>query len=176
MSMHSVIWALLLLVLAALFPLWTKTAEPEASTCDGFVGIQKPGLPRLLTCSLETLQAALGDCVLLEDLHQGDEAVLTEGELCFAAVRPLPADVRLQLGLPLDLNRATAEDLQQIDGLGPKTAQRLVEAQPFMSIDAILNVKGVGPSALRRWRPVLTLEPLPLVYPAQPFALTPQIP
>ena len=33
----------------------------------------------------------------------------------------------MTLGLPLDLNRATAEDLDALPGLGPALAQRIVD-------------------------------------------------
>ncbi len=44
----------------------------------------------------------------------------------------------------LDVNTVAKEDLQRIPGVGPSTAQRIIEARPFKSADDLKNVKGVG--------------------------------
>ncbi|GEM_PF-3720543 len=61
----------------------------------------------------------------------------------------LSGEVALALALPIDLNLATADDLQAISGLGEKTAAAIVghrEANgPFCSIGDLTRVKGIGP-------------------------------
>jgi competence ComEA-like helix-hairpin-helix protein len=56
----------------------------------------------------------------------------------------------------LDLNRATADDLQRLPGVGPALAARIVQARhesgPFASIDDLGRVKGLGPVKLDRLR------------------------
>ena len=54
------------------------------------------------------------------------------------------------LGLPLDLNRATAEDLDAVPGIGPALAQRIVDYRkahgPFKQIEDLREVSGIGPA------------------------------
>lgn len=56
----------------------------------------------------------------------------------------------LALGLQLwavNLNTASSEELQSIKGIGPKTAEKIIEYrqdQQFESIEEIMNVKGIG--------------------------------
>jgi competence ComEA-like helix-hairpin-helix protein len=66
------------------------------------------------------------------------------------------------LGLPLDLNRATAQDLDALPGLGPALARRIVEYRqahgPFKQIEDLGAVSGIGPHNLPKLKPYLGLE------------------
>jgi competence protein ComEA len=56
----------------------------------------------------------------------------------------------------LDLNRATAEELQRLPGIGAKLAQAIVasrEKKPFSSVDELRRVKGIGAKTLEKVRP-----------------------
>lgn len=68
--------------------------------------------------------------------------------------KPLPA-------VPLDLNRASADDLLGLPGIGPVLARRIVEARrdrgTFRRVEDLLTVRGIGPRLLERLRPHLTL-------------------
>ena len=44
----------------------------------------------------------------------------------------------------LDINTASAAELQNIPGIGPVVAQRIIEARPFKSADDLQRVKGIG--------------------------------
>lgn len=54
--------------------------------------------------------------------------------------------------LPLDLNQATAEDLDILPGVGPSTALAIVTHRerngPFASVEGLLEVPGIGPAKL----------------------------
>jgi competence ComEA-like helix-hairpin-helix protein len=58
---------------------------------------------------------------------------------------------------PLDLNRATSIDLQQIPGIGPVLAQRIVEHRtahgPFQSVKELTRVKGIKERMLEKIEP-----------------------
>ncbi len=59
-------------------------------------------------------------------------------------------------GATLDLNSATAGELEALPGIGPVLAQRIVEHReaygPFASVDGLLEVSGVGPAVLENLR------------------------
>jgi endonuclease YncB( thermonuclease family)/predicted flap endonuclease-1-like 5' DNA nuclease len=47
----------------------------------------------------------------------------------------------------LDINKASQAELENIPGIGPAIAQRIIEARPFKSADDLRNVKGIGAGA-----------------------------
>ena len=58
---------------------------------------------------------------------------------------------------PLDLNRATAEQLEDLPGVGPSTAAAILayrqEHGRFRSVDELLEVRGIGEARLAELRP-----------------------
>lgn len=75
--------------------------------------------------------------------------------------RALTGRERVLLGLPLDLNAASAEDLAAVPGLSPRLAADAVADRarngPFAAVDALLRVRGIGPARLERARPHLSV-------------------
>ena len=59
---------------------------------------------------------------------------------------------------PVDVNRASVEELASLDGIGPKLGARIVAARPFVRIDDLAKVRGVGRRRLARLRPRLVLD------------------
>ncbi len=68
----------------------------------------------------------------------------------------------LTLGLPLELNTASADDLKAIPGVGPALAQAIVNYRtaygPFRTIDDLEKVSGIGPKKLENLRPHLVIS------------------
>lgn len=64
-------------------------------------------------------------------------------------------------GGPIDLNTADATELEALPGVGPAIAQRIVEHREkngaFASVDALLEVSGIGPATLEEIRAQATV-------------------
>jgi len=50
----------------------------------------------------------------------------------------------------IDINTATPEQLDEIIEIGPKTAQKIIDARPFSSLDDLLKVSGIGEKTLAK--------------------------
>jgi competence protein ComEA len=76
-------------------------------------------------------------------------------------VSAMPGAQLLTLGLVINLNQATAADLDAIPGVGPALAQRIVDYRqehgPFKKIDDLMEVSGFGPQNLQKLKPSLGL-------------------
>lgn len=65
-----------------------------------------------------------------------------EAEDAIAMGRTLPTE-------PLSINRASAEELARIPGIGDVLAQRIIAARPFETTEELKRVAGIGPTTLR---------------------------
>lgn len=62
---------------------------------------------------------------------------------------------------PLDINTANLEELETLTGIGPVLAQRIIdwreENGPFRTVEDLLEVKGIGPATLEKFRDQVTV-------------------
>jgi competence ComEA-like helix-hairpin-helix protein len=83
--------------------------------------------------------------------------------LILFATLAIRADAKHPPAHPLDLNTATAEQLQQVPGIGPSTAKAIVnfrrKSGPFQRIEDLLAIKGISKARLEKMRPYLTINP-----------------
>ena len=50
----------------------------------------------------------------------------------------------------VEINTASLPQLEELTGVGPTIAQRIVDARPFSSVDDLLRVKGIGERTLQK--------------------------
>ena len=64
-------------------------------------------------------------------------------------------------GTVVNLNTATASQLEALSGIGPKMAQRIVEYRQkngaFKKVEELMNVKGIGEKSFLKLKPQLTV-------------------
>jgi competence protein ComEA len=64
---------------------------------------------------------------------------------------------------PIDLNSATAAQLQQLPGIGPNTAKAIVDFRhksgPFRRVDELLAIRGITKQRLEKIRPYVKIVP-----------------
>jgi competence protein ComEA len=62
---------------------------------------------------------------------------------------------------PVNINAATSEELQQVPGIGPATAEKILQMRKsygsFKSVDDLLAIKGIGKKRLDKMRKYLTV-------------------
>lgn len=63
----------------------------------------------------------------------------------------------------IDINIATSAELETLPGIGPTTAQKIIEYRQtngaFVSIEDIINVSGIGPGLYERIKDLITVGP-----------------
>lgn len=63
---------------------------------------------------------------------------------------------------PIDLNKATAEQLEALPGIGPKIASVIVayrkEISGFKNVEQLDEVKGIGPKKMEKIRPLVVVK------------------
>ena len=80
---------------------------------------------------------------------------------------------------PININTATSAELQQVPGIGPATAQKILQMRksygPFKSVDDLLAIRGLGQKRLDKMRKYLTVGKAvaPKTAPSVPNPATP---
>jgi competence protein ComEA len=76
-----------------------------------------------------------------------------------ASAAPPSADERPAV---VNLNTATAGELEALPGIGAKKAEAIVEARKarggFKSVDELVDVRGIGPAQMEKLRPHLRVS------------------
>lgn len=79
---------------------------------------------------------------------------------------------------PVNINTANSEELQLVPGIGPVTAEKILQMRksygPFKSVDDLRAIRGIGPKRLEKMRKYLTVgkaasqkKPEPVATPAR---------
>jgi competence protein ComEA len=146
----------------------TPSTAPEEVVVDVSGAVVRPGLVRLRTgARVADAVAAAGGPAPGANLTTLNQArVLADGEQVRVPREgeppppppPVPSSSAGSPALvPVDLNRATTDELDVLPGVGPATAAAIVswreENGGFRRVEDLLEVPGIGPARLERLRP-----------------------
>lgn len=153
---------------AASAPAPAATAAPAELVVHAAGAVVHPGVYRLHAgARVDDVVAAAGGPAPDADVDQIDLAApVADGDRVYVPRRgevPPPvvgaSGVSGAAGAPLDLNRATAAELDALPGVGPSTAQAIVDYRRthgrFRSVDELGHVRGIGPARLATLRPLV---------------------
>ena len=56
----------------------------------------------------------------------------------------------------IDINTASRAQLETLPGIGPATAQRIIEGRPYSNVKGLLNIKGIGMQRLKEIESYIT--------------------
>ena len=107
-------------------------------------------------------EADLNQVNLAQVLRDGDHIYVPKiGEVPTPALVGVDSTEAALSGL-LNINTATAEQLEALPGIGPAIAKRIVDYRdahgPFANIEAIQNVSGIGPAIFGQIKDLITVN------------------
>jgi competence protein ComEA len=135
------------------------TVESVAEvTVDVAGAVNKPGVYSLPINSrvIDALRAAggsvkgadLSDINLARVVKDGEQVYIYPPQKTGSSVRISPQRAKAKVSGPIALNRASARELESLDGIGPVLAARIVAYRkvngPFLTIEDLLKVSGIG--------------------------------
>ena len=139
-------------------PELTMVESVAQVTVDVAGAVTKPGVYSLPINSrvIDAIKAA-GDTVKGADVSDINLArIIKDGEQVYiyppqkgsSAARVSPQRAKAKVTGPISLNRASAKELETLDGIGPVLAARIVAYRkingPFLTVEDLLKVSGIG--------------------------------
>ena len=97
----------------------------------------------------DTLKGAdVSDINLARIIKDGEQVYIYPPQKGGSSVRVSPQRAKAKKTGPIALNRASAKELESLDGIGPVLAARIVAYRkvngPFVNIEDLLKVSGIG--------------------------------
>jgi competence protein ComEA len=97
---------------------------------------------------------------LLEDGEKLDIPFIEGGSPVIGTAVPEVVATTTEL---VNINTASASELDSLPGIGPTTAQKIIDYRtqngPFASTEDIINVSGIGPGTYERIKDLITVGP-----------------
>ena len=116
--------------------------------------VEKREIPRRHTLGIESLNGIFSFFLILSVLASFSLAASALGQ------KKPPAQ-------PIDLNVATIKELEELPGVGPVTAQRIIDARQksgrFRRVEDLLAIRGISMKRLEALRPYVTVSSPPPV-------------
>ena len=92
--------------------------------------------------------ADLSDINLARIVKDGEQIYIYPPNKSGSAIRVSPQRAKAKVTGPIALNRASAKELESLDGIGPVLAARIIAYRnqngPFLAIDDLMKVSGIG--------------------------------
>ena len=162
-------------------PTLTPTVAPSATPTPGPLRIDvagavaSPGIYTLPHGSLVAdAVAAAGGPAPDADLDRLNKAMPLQDSMQVYVPRiaqPIPTVINLPVspaptrpgqtavpGKPANLNTASLDELDTLPGIGPATAQRIVEGRPYGAIEDLMRVKGIGQATFDKLKDLVTVR------------------
>jgi len=126
-----------------------QEVQNETKEVDGKVMQQQADIQHLrdsITALQQELQKAIDEVATASDLSQ--QPVISSSSSSAGVSSPIQTSSRI------NLNTATAAQLDSLPGIGPAIAQRIVTYRSqkggFKKVDDLLNVSGIGPAIMSK--------------------------
>jgi len=116
--------------------------------------VQKQNVPPVDRSLLLTDSLDLSDTLHVSDTLQPSIAQV-------GAPPPTPTAEVDPSGRAVNLNTASSTQLEELPGIGPSLADRIIrhrERRPFTSVDQLTSVRGIGPKTLDAVRPLVRVD------------------
>jgi len=143
----------------------TKCPRPAGVVRDGrvLIACRVPASGLSLRQLFTQLGIEAGTCPSSEQMIVKPGEQVRLGQSCEPITEALPAAQRLLLGIKLEVNRATAQELQALPRIGPTLSRRIVEQRErhgrFRDLEDLQRVKGIGPRTVERLQPHVIVRP-----------------
>ena len=138
-------------------PELTVTESVAEVTVDVAGAVNKPGVYSLpinsrvidaIKAAGDTLKGAdLSDINLARVIKDGEQVYIYPPQKGGSSVRVSPQRAKAKQTGPIALNRASAKELESLDGIGPVLAARIVAYRkvngPFLNVEDLLKVSGI---------------------------------
>jgi len=137
---------------------------------EGTAGLEMSGRRFFLLMAL--LTAIVASCEAVSGGHVVEDVALRPLEICPEPVCPEPICPACSEAVggpavssgqgPIDLNTATAAQLDTLPGVGSATAERILAhraRRPFRRARDLMRVRGIGPSKYRKISPHVIVGP-----------------
>ena len=108
----------------------------------------------------EAEKSTINLAALLEDGEKLDVPYMEGASPVLTTLEPEVVTTTTEL---IDINTASGPELEELPGIGPTTAQKIIEYReqngPFLAIEDIINVSGIGPGTFERIKDLITVGP-----------------